>query len=382
MDTSLKKEHITSQAPGNTFGLVVIRSKLEKIFFQNFYYIIPVVYLFRGFLQFIDTWSFPSAFQDFVKIPAEIALILALIFANSLFAAIPKRFHQLFTSNVLLSSKSINTQKESFIKNYDYWLNHKSRKIIGFSTAILIFLYYILRIGGPQILLFRAGFSLEFIDYLLYIFPSVFYSYFVGIIVWKLFVSSYFIATIPIFFRINVQFVHPDGAGGLLPVGKLCLNMIYVTVIPTILSALLLITPLIGQSIDLINVIPNRVLLFGLAPMILFFGISGSVVALIPAIKFHKIMLEQKPDFVNYLNDVSKEIVLIKKKLISDSQSDDEHSIENLQKRLSFLESFYKSHQSINTWPMNRQILIKVWSTQTFLFAQVLALWNWINKVL
>jgi hypothetical protein len=67
------------------FSFVVVRNPIEKLFLKYFYFIIPGVYLFRSLLQFINTNSVPNALFDFVKIPSELALMIALGCCSILF---------------------------------------------------------------------------------------------------------------------------------------------------------------------------------------------------------------------------------------------------------------------------------------------------------
>ncbi|MGA1285744.1 MAG: hypothetical protein ACO34J_17035, partial [Prochlorothrix sp.] len=36
-------------------------------------------------------------------------------------------------------------------------------------------------------------------------------------------------------------------------------------------------------------------------------------------------------------------------------------------------EAFYQAHQEVNTWPLNRKVLVEIWATQTFMGSQVIA---------
>ena len=43
--------------------------------------------------------------------------------------------------------------------------------------------------------------------------------------------------------------------------------------------------------------------------------------------------------------------------------------------------SSYQAHQEVNTWPLNRKVLVEIWATQTFMGSQVIATWNLISQV-
>lgn len=362
------------------FQLVIVRNPTEVFFFKNYYFIIPVVYSIYALLEFINLRVFPEALLDYVKIPTELALILALFFSNLFFREIPNRLNWLLSNKSIIRSKE-DASKISFLKRFDRLLNHKRRIWLGLLTLIFALVYYVWKIGGISRLISEAAFSLEYIDLLLYIFPTVFYAYFVGIVVWKLLVTSFILYSIPNFFNVKVQFEHPDNAGGLMPIGLLSLSMIYVTVIPAIRSALVLVSRFIAVRFDIPYINPNDVLLFVFSPLILLAGIAGSIVALIPIFKFHSIMESQKERLVDSVNKLSDEIVELKQKLLVAAQQKDTSSCDEIQKQINLLEPVYKSYQDINTWPIDKKVLTKIWSAQAFLIAQVITLWNWVSQL-
>jgi len=176
-----------------------------------------------------------------------------------------------------------------------------------------------------------------------------------------------------------MTFGHPDGAGGLLPIGKLSLNLLYVTVMPSLLSACILVAPLIPTPLLLLFA-ANNVLLFWLSPLILFAGILGSILALLPVLSFHQTMEKQKIEMIVILEKVSSKIIALKNNFIISQQSDPPENLDRLIKEITALEAFYKSHENINTWPINKHVLVNIWGTQVFLVGQVAAFLNWVTK--
>lgn len=365
--------------------MMIIQNTVERFFFRACIVIIPSVYVFRVMMEYIDTGHAHAVF-DWVKIPTEIALIIALLFSKRLFTAFPHEFSQLFTYHILVShsgqANHDDYSQASYTKQFEQWLNHWYRIGVGGLASLTVFTYYIARIGGITVLLEEASWSLDYLDLLLYIFPSVFYAYFVGIVVWKLLVISLFLQRLTKHFYVNMQFGHPDGAGGLLPIGLLSLQIMYVTAVPTILSAWILIAPVLATFTSSYMPVANRVLLFGFAPIILAAGICGSLLGLFPILRFHQVMLEHQEEMMKALNQVSEKIVQLKKNFVDSAENHDDKETTALLKKISDLESFYKSHQTINTWPLNQPVLIKIWTTQAFLYGQVMGLWKVILQVM
>jgi len=374
----------TGDASDEDQQLEAVRSSVERFFFQKCSYFIPAVYVLYVVFEYIDQPVFPDALLDLVKITTQIVFVIAFILANRFFEAIPYTISQLFSSSAITQKTSDTKLKkfsyQSFVNDLDSWLNRGHRRIMGVLGALFALTYYMIRTGGPSELVEQAAFSLAFVDLILYILPTVIYAYFAGIVVWKLLVTSRKIGAIPLEFDVNVQFGHPDGAGGLLPVGLLCLSMVYVTIAPTFRAVLIFLASYIGENLDFPHIVANDILLLGFAPVILIVGIIGSIVALSPMHAFHQVMLKHRHEIARLLNRVSAEIVALKEQIATMPQNAEMRAVDETLKRISDLETFYGSHQNINTWPMNRQVLIRVWASFVFLIAQVVALWNFISS--
>jgi hypothetical protein len=124
------------------FSFVVVRNPIEKLFLKYFYFIIPGVYLFRSLLQFINTNSVPNALFDFVKIPSELALMIALGCCSILFRDTQILLIQLLYSEPIVKQSSEDSGIEDrinlFLSKSDLRLNHGLRVLIGLSSSILV----------------------------------------------------------------------------------------------------------------------------------------------------------------------------------------------------------------------------------------------------
>lgn len=383
-------------ANSNEQQLVVVRSYIETFFFSNFILIILGVYFIRSSLQFIYYEEFPYALLDFVKIFSEIALIIAFVFTKILFFEIKYRIFQLLSSEVIshnikgeIDNHTINNQ---FINRFDFWLNHHLRKLVAVFSALIAFMYYLIKIihdvnssGGISELLKREDIIITCVDLMLYSLPSVVYAYFAGVIAWKLFATSYNLLKIPNNYKVNVRFDHPDGAGGLMPVGMLCLHMVYVTVVPTVISAFILTVPFWAPYVLPIHLLQyvtaNQFVLRGLCPIILFVGILGSALGLLPFFRFHYEMLQHKLENAKILSGIAEKIVVLKMAVVEISENNGSGSIDDTLKKLNALQSIYEANNKTSSWPMNKQVLVRIWGTQTFLFGQIVLLFNSIKQL-
>jgi hypothetical protein len=252
--TSEIKISETSDNSSERVSLVVVRSTIERFFFQKFIFIIPAVYIFRSFIEYLDSRTFPYTLLDFSKILTELAVIIALICSNLLFTSIPDTLSQLFLGDVILQRKQgIKHNDKSlgtFVRDFDFWLNRSARKFFGFFTALAMFVYYISSEPNFGGLIGPWNSILPYVDRLLYSLPTVFYAYFVGIVIWNLSTANY-----------------------------------------------------------------------AFISLLLTGGIVGSILGLVPIFKFHQVMLSQREEMLELLNQISQRIVALKLELSRSSSN-------------------------------------------------------------
>ena len=167
----------------------------------------------------------PYTLSDHVKIASELALLIALTLANTLLATIRPTIVSLLLNGVVsghtAGSGDRSKTQSTCEGRIDRLLNHEGRILSGAIVASATLYYYVARTQGLTILT-EAGSFLRILDVVLYFVPTTCYAYFVGIIVWKMFVTSFFFQSFPERYTVVPRFLHPDGACGLLPVGDLC----------------------------------------------------------------------------------------------------------------------------------------------------------------
>jgi hypothetical protein len=197
------------------------------------------------------------------------------------------------------------------------------------------------------------------------------YAYFAGVLVWKYVVISLIIKSIPTKFDIKAQFWHPDGVGGLLPIGRLCLSMFYVAVVPTIISALILITPFFTPVKMHTYIVANKVALFSLIPMGLLIGIVGSFISLNPLIKYHEIMKNNKIILDIKINKISQKIIELKEQLYDHLFQENPNGSDLVESKLNTLIKIHDEYNQLGTWPINRKMIVKIWTALSFLLGQL-----------
>lgn len=350
--------------------VVVVKSQLESRFFQLYLVIIPSIYLLRAFVEYMDTGGTPYTLLDHSRLLTELAMILALAFSKSLFSELPHTLKKLFSSPAFSQNNGESCSEAAFTKHLTMRLNHPYRHVVGFGTIMVMIVYY----ASTYNLATLSNRSLwGLLDQSLTAPPIVVYTYFLGIVLWKFLIISHALQKIPDKFTFKTQFGHPDNAGGLLPIGLICLKLIYIPVVPTILSALLLV---FGYT----SLIQLGKIQYILMFWLLTCSLIGSIIGLLPIFKFHQVMLMQRDDEVSMLTQISDRIVKLKQEFVRTSSSLERGTAESYKSDIAAYESFYQSHQHINTWPVNRKVLIELWATQTFLLSQLAAAWNLIAQ--
>jgi hypothetical protein len=151
------------------FEIVAVRNPFERFFLSNFLIIIPCVYIFRCLSQFIVNDGIPDSLLDFPKILSEVAVIIALIFSNILLSQVRLRLSQLYLTGIVIpkpvQSDIYRTDHwNTFLEYFDSRLNSQYRIIIGFIVALIVFYYYVLRVGGFSQLILPDFMAYDYFD--------------------------------------------------------------------------------------------------------------------------------------------------------------------------------------------------------------------------
>jgi len=350
--------------------IIIIKNKLEDRFFSLYWLIIPCIYFTRALVQYIDSEQMPFALVDSSRIVVELGLLLSILFCHLLFTELPHKLNQLFSSVAFQGSKTDTYSQATFYQQLTTRLNHPYRCIAGTLIVGLMVIYY----GTTynlEILMGRGFWG--FLDQVLTVPPILIYNYFVGILAWKYLVISHAIYNLPKHFNFKVQLGYPDKAGGFLSIGLLCMRLVYIPVIPTLISAIELVLGHVGLM-ELTK--SNYVFLM----VLLVYGLVGSLIGLAPIFKFHQVMLSQREVGTVMLNQLANHIMHLKGELFKVSVNLEQGTVERLRSDIAAYEAFYSAHQNINTWPINRKVLVGIWVTETFLGGQLWVTWNLISQ--
>jgi hypothetical protein len=364
--------------------LVPVRNSVERFFFAWFFVLIPGVYTLRLTLQYAESRTLPYAFLDLVKIAAELAFLILLTLANTFLATVRPTIASLFSNGVVSrqtggDSELLETQA-TCEQTIDRLLNHDARILVAGIVAFITLYYYVTRMGGLSVLV-PTGALLNFLDVMLYFVPTVCYTYFIGIVVWKLLVTSLFFQSFPERYALVPRFLHPDGACGLLPLGDLCLRMMYVAVIPTVLSSLFLLSQFIALQGIAGYITPNKTLLFGFTPLILGVGIIGLVIGFLPLFRFHLAIIKYRHEWTEQLKALAERIIAEKAKMLRPPEDLKDEPIDTVLKTLTELQSYYEASRKVRMWPVDRGLIARIWGSVALLGGQLVAFIEIVRKI-
>lgn len=361
--------------------LIPVRNSVERFFFAWFFVLIPTVYTLRLTLEYAESGTLPYALLDLAKIASELALIIVLTLANTFLATVSPTIASLFSNGVVSrhtggDGELLETQA-TCKQTIDRLLNHDVRIVVAAIVAFATLYYYVTRMEG----LIPTGSILNVLDVVLYFVPTVFYTYFVGIVVWKLFVTSLFFQSFPERYALVPRFLHPDGACGLLPLGELCLRMMYVAVIPTVLSGLFLLSHFVAPQGIAGYVTPNRTLLFGFMPLILGVGIMGLVIGFLPLFRFHLAVIKYRHEWTEQLKPLAERIIVEKAKILRPVDDLREQPIDTVLKTLTELQTHYEASRKVRMWPVDGGLVARIWGSVALLSGQLVAFIEIVRKI-
>ena len=363
--------------------LIPVRNSVERFFFAWFFVLIPALYTLRLMVEYAEFSELPYALLDRVKIAAELALLIVLTFANTLFATIGPTIVSLFSNGVISGhaegDDALSEARVTCERTLDRLLNHHARVLVATLVAIATLYYYIARMGGLAMLV-PTGSLLNLLDVVLYFVPTVCYAYFVGIVVWKLSVTSLFFQSFPDRYAVVPRFWHPDGACGLLPVGDLCLRMMYVAVIPTVLSGLFLVASFAPQGLAG-YLMPNRTLLFGFTPLILGIGTIGLVIGFLPLFRFHLAIIKYRHQWTWEMKALAERIIVEKARVFRLSQDLNGSPLEPAVRTVTQLESYYQANRKVRLWPVDAGLVTRIWGSVALVSGQLLAFIETVRKI-
>lgn len=254
---------------------------------------------------------------------------------------LPGKTWKMFTTlnkNNVIPTDSGTDQYSSFVSDIARRSNNRiiSIIIVGVGVILTIWIYFIIQQFGTD---WSAHLHWPV---LVFDMPAAFLTvYAVTYIVWRILIIQLGLDKLYREFKINVQPLHQDGAGGLAAVGNLVGSYLYCILVVFLFTISMAITSYIEQGFLPLYVI----LLFILLP------VFTSMVFFLPLRSSHRAMRINRDEF---LENLSNKFETIKVGIYRD---DDLPPKEDLNKIGELIESYSQIRRIYPTWPINTLVL-------------------------
>ncbi len=240
-------------------------------------------------------------------------------------------------------------QYAAFIQNIESWLNHPGQCAMGIGFAVLVVTWYQVRFSPTYTgLLTIAEFGGECLV-----------GFTIGLMAWRMGVVGWKVWQLGRCFDVTPLLQHPDGCGGLEPLGQLCLsNALIVSMAGLFLGGWIVVGP----------VTPYHALAAAYAPLftklliipLAFAGISFFW----PLWSVHEIMVAKRALVRQRLDALGNSINDVARELLACAGDTDPARAADLAKRLDLMQQTYASEQRVPVWPFNTSILTKLLTAQ------------------
>lgn len=322
------------------------------------------------FLLVLADWLVGSgAFsRDTFRMTAVLTAALLFLSMQVLFDRLPRTLEIIWRRDVL-EARSLAADTHPFLNYLDQFedaLNSRNAWLPAAMLAVgFLFATYPFRIllqtdrfpfDLPTLLLYYFGGQLGILAPVL--------GFIIGLLVWRVGVIAYFIGQIGERFALKLQVNHPDGCGGLKPLGDIALNLAIIILIPSIFLAIWgFITSLTNDpSLELYITLWGglyRQLLVVLSVLALFAFLQ-------PLYKIHLAMLAHARQIQGELDHLGRSIETSSIALRSQASALGSQEGEEKLRSIEFMKKVYEQNSRIPTWPIAWNTLLQ------FVGAQVL----------
>jgi len=191
-----------------------------------------------------------------------------------------------------------------------------------------------------------------------------FIAFIIGLMAWRMVITSIYIWKLGNEFRLEPQLGHPDRSGGLSPLGNLCLWNALIITIPAIhlggWSILRIFTEKESSFFE-ISEEYAPLYLWLLSILVVFAVVSF----FLPLLKVHWIMEKWRDRKQTRLDQIEHSINQLESRLLNEAEKLDEKEFERIQKELEMLQQVYARNKKLPVWPFNMGIMIKFLVSQT-----------------
>jgi hypothetical protein len=315
---------------------------------------------------------------DLLYLTGGLAILISILVTRTLFEQFPHILLMLWRRKLLCPrdthaafaeprSQTIDMVFLRFIRAIPESMNSKAEIIFGMS-GILIAGWTIWLLDTDILREIYVNFRTHLLWYsiLLLVRLSFIAAGFVaGIIGWRIMVIADTISKLGKTFDFDIQINHPDGCGGLRPIGDLCLKLAYViSPLPILLGLWLVFINFF--DLRYLRMVPENLVPLGSTLVLL--AIPTAALCLfsffMPLGTVHTAMLRAKSKLQIELDDISQEIHQLSTDLLTKANSLAPQQGIPLEEKIEFLKRVYARNSQIPTWPYRSTHIWGLISTQ------------------
>lgn len=306
----------------------------------------------------------PKQTPDIFLLSAFLCVVTVLVLLRALFDQVPEVLRTLWlraTFKPDLESRPVDQDLIKYLRDFETALNHPLAHALGIIFAIFAIgtTFTVLESLSSKSNIFTSGTFWTLVKSWRILYLPL--GFFFGWLVWRVFVIAFYINQLGLRFRLKVQSNHPDGSGGLRPLGDLCLMVALVVLIPAIFYGIWAFINLLSHNTDLaiyqLWAPIFRIFLFALI-------LIGLLVFFQPLYQIHRQMLERREEIQNELDGLSEEMDTITIQLRANATSLTPQQGAEKMEMLKFLQQVYAGNAHIPTWPFDWTLLIRFFSAQ------------------
>jgi hypothetical protein len=306
--------------------------------------------------------------RDTFRLSAVLTVTIVFLLTNYLFNKVPEALNTIWTRRLIVPAPEATTSVEAsflkFIKQFEAMLNGRQSFLAGLVCALFGFIatypvqYYFQ--SRPHVWLYNW---VETLAYYLWGHGSIIAplaGYVIGLLIWRITTIAIYIGKMGIGFTFRMQPNHPDLAGGLKPLGDLCLTIAIIILVPFIDLATWRFVTSIWPNME------GYVILWGtlFGNWMLGLGVASLFVFVQPVYRLHLQMLKRRREILAELDLLSQKIDALSLELRTQAHLlTPQQGTEKLQ-AIEFMKKVYLENSRIPTWPFDTKAVIQMASAQ------------------
>ena len=253
------------------------------------------------------------------------------------------------------SAAGLVQQYAGFLSGVEYSLNHWGSYVLGITFAVLGVIRFPYEAGGlTQFMQSLSTWGTT--GRLEGIFEGLI-GFVLGLMAWRMVFTALQVSELDNRFDLNIKFEHPDAAGGLEPLGNLCLwNALILTIAGIFFGVWLIIGSRFPYYFDSNGRFLYTNLYYGLLLLPIVFA---PITLILPLWSVHRLMVEKAVALKRDLDNLGERIDRLGRELLTNADELDPEVAQKKIKSLELMQQLYKSNQNIPLWPLNVSLLSK-----------------------